>query len=128
MAFFAQLQSQLKSRRDYVDAASTVASGQGEGIRLADVGAPGGHKFFSFRDFQDGSATGYRGLRNQGATCYLNSLLQACYMTPEFRGGLYSVDPGELNVQNWNAEDGGKDVKKHKPKKKLQLKKHLLKR
>ena len=60
---------------------------------------------------------GFMGLRNQGATCYLNSLLQACYMTPEFRGGLYSVDPSELNVQNWNAEDGGKDVKKQKPKK-----------
>ena len=67
---------------------STVASGQGEGIRLADVGAPGGHKFFSFRDFQDGSATGYRGLRNQGATCYLNSLLQAMYMTPDFKHAL----------------------------------------
>jgi ubiquitin C-terminal hydrolase len=90
MAFFAQLQSQLKSRRDYVDAASTVASGQGEGIRLADVGAPGGHKFFSFRDFQDGSATGYRGLRNQGATCYLNSMLQALYLTHGFRRAVYA--------------------------------------
>lgn len=25
------------------------------------------------------------GLRNQGATCYLNSLVQALYMTPEIR-------------------------------------------
>lgn len=25
------------------------------------------------------------GLRNQGATCYLNSLIQALYMIPEFR-------------------------------------------
>ena len=27
----------------------------------------------------------YIGLRNQGATCYLNSLIQTLFMTPEFR-------------------------------------------
>ncbi|KDO21650.1 hypothetical protein SPRG_12891 [Saprolegnia parasitica CBS 223.65] len=31
----------------------------------------------------------YRGLSNQGATCYMNSLLQTLYMTPEFRNRLY---------------------------------------
>ncbi|OQR88131.1 hypothetical protein ACHHYP_07520 [Achlya hypogyna] len=31
----------------------------------------------------------YRGLSNQGATCYMNSLLQTLYMTPEFRTRLY---------------------------------------
>jgi ubiquitin carboxyl-terminal hydrolase 47 len=29
------------------------------------------------------------GLSNQGATCYMNSLLQTLYMTPEFRAALY---------------------------------------
>lgn len=29
------------------------------------------------------------GLVNQAMTCYLNSLLQALYMTPEFRNALY---------------------------------------
>jgi ubiquitin carboxyl-terminal hydrolase 47 len=29
------------------------------------------------------------GLSNQGATCYMNSLLQTLYMTPEFRTALY---------------------------------------
>jgi ubiquitin carboxyl-terminal hydrolase 47 len=31
----------------------------------------------------------YVGLSNQGATCYMNSLLQTLYMTPEFRTALY---------------------------------------
>ena len=89
MAFFAQLQSKLKSRKDYVDAASTISTGQGEGIRIADSAAPGGHRFYSFRDFQDASATGYCGLRNQGATCYLNSMLQALYLTHSVRRAVY---------------------------------------
>ncbi|CAD7004861.1 unnamed protein product [Ceratitis capitata] len=36
-----------------------------------------------------GGSNGYVGLVNQAMTCYLNSLLQALFMTPEFRNGLY---------------------------------------
>lgn len=31
----------------------------------------------------------YVGLINQAMTCYLNSLIQALFMTPEFRNGIY---------------------------------------
>ena len=36
------------------------------------------------------SATGFVGLKNQGATCYLNSLLQALFFLPEVREQVYS--------------------------------------
>lgn len=35
------------------------------------------------------SDPGYVGLVNQAMTCYLNSLLQTLFMTPEFRNALY---------------------------------------
>ena len=34
-------------------------------------------------------SAGYVGLVNQAMTCYLNSLLQTLFMTPEFRNALY---------------------------------------
>ncbi|XP_076349465.1 ubiquitin carboxyl-terminal hydrolase 40-like isoform X2 [Tachypleus tridentatus] len=39
---------------------------------------------------------GLCGIENQGATCYLNSLLQTLLFTPEFREGLFQVVEDEL--------------------------------
>ena len=38
------------------------------------------------------SATGFVGLKNQGATCYLNSLIQTLFFLPEVRGLVYSFE------------------------------------
>lgn len=41
------------------------------------------------------SSAKFSGLSNQGSTCYLNSLLQSLFMTPEFR----------LNLLNWKFDE-----------------------
>ncbi|NXD12530.1 UBP40 hydrolase, partial [Nothocercus nigrocapillus] len=40
--------------------------------------------------------TNLSGIKNQGGTCYLNSLLQTLLFTPEFREALFSLGPEEL--------------------------------
>ncbi|PNI70232.1 USP40 isoform 5 [Pan troglodytes] len=42
--------------------------------------------------------TNLSGIRNQGGTCYLNSLLQTLHFTPEFREALFSLGPEELGL------------------------------
>jgi ubiquitin carboxyl-terminal hydrolase 7 len=39
----------------------------------------------NFKEYDSRKQTGYAGLRNQGATCYMNSLLQSLYFTNAFR-------------------------------------------
>lgn len=37
-------------------------------------------------------ASGLMGLKNQGATCYLNALIQTMFMSPELRRTIFSID------------------------------------
>ncbi|XP_017565331.1 ubiquitin carboxyl-terminal hydrolase 47 isoform X5 [Pygocentrus nattereri] len=48
------------------------------------------------------SAKQYHGLRNQGSTCYLNTVLQCLYMTKDFRTAVQSFkqDPQDSNQGN----------------------------
>lgn len=41
------------------------------------------------KDNLDENLHPYVGLVNQAMTCYLNSLIQTLYMTPEFRNAIY---------------------------------------
>eukprot|EP00397_Hematodinium_sp_SG-2012_P000753 GEMP01000754.1.p1 GENE.GEMP01000754.1~~GEMP01000754.1.p1 ORF type:complete len:1240 (+),score=167.23 GEMP01000754.1:229-3948(+) len=43
-------------------------------------------------DYDARKETGYVGLRNHGATCYLNGLLQSLYLQGKFREMVYSID------------------------------------
>ncbi|XP_039605834.1 ubiquitin carboxyl-terminal hydrolase 47 isoform X1 [Polypterus senegalus] len=51
---------------------------------------------YSYSSILSKSETGYVGLVNQAMTCYLNSLLQTLFMTPEFRNALYNWEFEEL--------------------------------
>ncbi|XP_068607993.1 ubiquitin carboxyl-terminal hydrolase 40 [Brachionichthys hirsutus] len=48
------------------------------------------------------------GIKNQGGTCYLNSLLQTLLFTPEFREKLFSLGPEELGSLSDKEKPGAK--------------------
>lgn len=50
-----------------------------------------GVMWHSFANYDSKKETGYVGLKNQGATCYLNSLLQSLYFTNAFRKAIYQI-------------------------------------
>jgi hypothetical protein len=52
-------------------------------------------------DWNKKSDTGFVGLSNQGATCYMNSLMQALFMSPEFRGAVYNWSFDDKCMSDW---------------------------
>jgi len=72
----------------------TSASMTGEVNILAFVRIvkdPTGVLWHNFRNYDSWSQTGYVGLENQGATAYLNSILQSLYFTNAFRKMVYEI-------------------------------------
>ncbi|KAK2794704.1 hypothetical protein FQN52_007474 [Onygenales sp. PD_12] len=63
---------------------------------------PTGVLWHSFQNYNSKKETGMVGLRNQGATCYLNSLLQSLYFTNAFRKAVYQI-PTEEDANKSNS-------------------------
>ncbi|XP_062951510.1 ubiquitin carboxyl-terminal hydrolase 40 isoform X2 [Cynocephalus volans] len=67
------------------DSVSNNQYGKGKKLKTKALEPPAPREF-----------TNLCGIRNQGGTCYLNSLLQTLHFTPEFREALFSLGPEEL--------------------------------
>ena len=50
-----------------------------------------------YNNYEDEN-TGYVGLINQAMTCYLNSLIQTLFMTPEFRNAIYRLVSFKISI------------------------------
>ncbi|KAL6559093.1 CSN-associated deubiquitinating enzyme Ubp12 [Orobanche hederae] len=61
-------------------------------IIQADVAV---RKIIDYLAYDSKKETGYVGLKNQGATCYMNSLLQTLYHIPYFRKAVYHMPTTE---------------------------------
>ncbi|KAL8095028.1 hypothetical protein AgCh_036497 [Apium graveolens] len=55
-------------------------------------------KVIDYRGYDSKKMTGYVGLKNQGATCYMNSLLQFLYHIPYFRKAVYHMPTTENEI------------------------------
>ncbi|KAF9903570.1 hypothetical protein BX616_001592, partial [Lobosporangium transversale] len=56
---------------------------------------PTGVLWHNFIDYDSKVMTGYVGLKNQGATCYMNSLLQSLFFTNYFRKAVFNIPTAE---------------------------------
>ncbi|TFY70399.1 hypothetical protein EVG20_g2597 [Dentipellis fragilis] len=56
---------------------------------------PTGVLWHNFVNYDSKKETGFVGLKNQGATCYMNSLLQSLYCTRYFRKAVYEIPTEE---------------------------------
>jgi len=63
---------------------------------------PTGVLWHNFNNYDSKKETGMIGLKNQGATCYLNSLLQSLYFTNAFRKAVYQI-PTEQEADRTNS-------------------------
>ncbi|CAA3017074.1 ubiquitin carboxyl-terminal hydrolase 12-like isoform X2 [Olea europaea subsp. europaea] len=64
-------------------------------VIVADVAV---RKVIDYLTYDSKKETGYVGLKNQGATCYMNSLLQTLYHIPYFRKAVYHMPTTENDM------------------------------
>lgn len=64
---------------------------------------PTGVLWHNFINYDSKKETGMVGLKNQGATCYLNSLLQSLYFTNAFRQAVYQIPTAEESDRSNSA-------------------------
>ena len=63
---------------------------------------PTGVLWHNWEGYDSKKETGMVGLKNQGATCYLNSLLQSLYFTDSFRKAVYQI-PTDAEATKTNS-------------------------
>ncbi|ORX59773.1 cysteine proteinase [Hesseltinella vesiculosa] len=64
-------------------------------VMLRTVKDPTGVLWRSFANYDSRKETGYVGIKNQGATCYMNSLLQSLFCINAFRLAVYQIPVGQ---------------------------------
>ncbi len=78
---------------------------------------PTGVLWHNFEGYDSKKETGMVGLKNQGATCYLNSLLQSLYFTNAFRKAVYQIPTDSEAVKTnsaWTLQRLFYNLQKHK--------------
>ena len=78
---------------------------------------PTGVLWHNFDGYDSKKETGMVGLKNQGATCYLNSLLQSLYFTNAFRKAVYQIPTESEAVKTnsaWTLQRLFYNLQKHK--------------
>jgi ubiquitin carboxyl-terminal hydrolase 7 len=63
--------------------------------RIRVVRDVSGVLWHNFNRYDSKQVTGYVGLENQGATCYMNSFLQSLFLTNAFRAAVYRIPTAE---------------------------------
>jgi ubiquitin carboxyl-terminal hydrolase 7 len=78
---------------------------------------PTGVLWHNFEGYDSKKETGMIGIKNQGATCYLNSLLQSLYFTNAFRKAVYQIPTESEAVKTnsaWTLQRLFYNLQKHK--------------